>query len=705
MDGVAPGCRVRVPFGSRQKIGVVVGIDPHPPEGVEITRIRPIQILLDDRPLLTEPLLRLAKHMADTTFCSWGKSLSAMMPAALRKDRKRRTVPIVEISELPSADVLAELAKKQPKQERAIAYLKKAGGPVEVRLFKERTGLSDSPLKNLQKRGWVKFGRRTEFFDPFAGKGVERDKPHELTSHQAVCVEALREALEKKTDQTFLLHGITGSGKTEVYLQAMERCLAQGRGAIVLVPEISLTPQTVSRFRARFGNVAVLHSGLTDAERHDQWIAIREGKLRVVVGARSALFAPMPKLGMIVLDEEHENSFKQESVPRYHAREVAQERAFLEGAICVLGSATPSLESWHAAQTKKIQLLTLPDRVAGGVLPEVSVVDMRVEKAEQGHWLVISKPLEEELRAALEKNHKAILFLNQRGFSPAWHCRVCGGSVQCRRCDVALTYHKWRKKALCHYCMEETPPPQNCPECGLKVSLVGVGTERVEDTMRRVFPDANLARMDRDTMLRRESYEEVLGAFSRGETDVLLGTQMVAKGLDFPDVTVVGVLNADTALHHPDFRAAERCFNLLAQVSGRAGRSAKGGRAVIQTWMPEHPAIQAAAGHDYERFAKGEIKEREVFGYPPFGAVIRVRWEAVDAPKVEAMAKIGVALLREIPSPGCTLLGPAPPPVEKLRGKVRRQILLKASPAEALRPLMPALYELCQKSGVMVDRL
>lgn len=706
MNEIQPGCRARVLFGSRYLIGVVVGLDPHPPEGVKLDRIRPVAALLDKEPILTLPLLRLARHMADTTFCSWGAALAAMLPAALRKDRKRRMVKTVEwVGGLDGAQQKL-LEESFPKQERALAYLKKADGPVEVRLFKDRTGLSDSPLKTLEKKGWVKFAKRKEYLNPFAESPVSKGSIPTLTAQQEQCVNEIVHSLEARQHQDYLLFGITGSGKTEVYLRALATCLKQGRGAIVLVPEISLTPQTVARFRERCGEVAVLHSGLTDAERHDQWIAIQEGKLRVVVGARSALFAPVPDLGLIVVDEEHESTFKQESVPRYHARELAQERAHLEKAVCVLGSATPSLESWCAAQKPGgMRLLELRSRVAGGALPEVLVVDMRSEKPETGHWLVVSKPLEVQMGKALEKEEKVILFLNQRGFAPAWHCKICGGSVHCKQCDVALTYHRWRKKALCHYCMEETPPPRVCPECHHPVGLVGVGTERAEDTVERMFPKAQLARMDRDTMLRRESYEEVLRGFGAGESQILLGTQMVAKGLDFPDVTVVGVLNADTALHHPDFRASERCFNLVTQVSGRAGRSDLGGRVVVQTWMPDHPAIRFSSKHDYRGFAEGELKEREMFGYPPFGAAIRFQFEAADVLKVESMAAAAAAQLQEVSAPGCVLMGPAPPPVEKIKGRVRRQILLKATPPDALRPLLPVLYELCQKTGVTVDRL
>jgi primosomal protein N' (replication factor Y) (superfamily II helicase) len=709
MTGIEEGVRVRVPFGQRNLVGVVVGVDPHPPVGVAPDRVRPVSVVLDQQPLLTKPLLRLAKFIADSTYCSWGNALAAMLPAALRRDRARRTVAVVELVADRKLDpeALAELAEKRPKQEKALAYLGRAGGPVELRDFLNRTGLSRSPLETLARRGLVKFGRRTGYLDPFGGVKVKRDQAPELTDQQKYCVQQLVHSLDQDPGQGYLLFGVTGSGKTEVYLHALEHCLAQGRGGIVLVPEIALTPQTVARFRARCGEVAVLHSGLTDAERHDQWLAIREGRMRVVVGARSALFAPVNNLGLIIVDEEHESSFKQESVPRYHAREVAQERARLEGAVCVLGTATPALESWYAVHHEgSLRLLELPERVAGGSLPKVQIVDMRVEKPEFGHWLVISSPLRMAMQKALGSEQKAILFLNRRGYAPAWQCRACGKVVYCPSCDVPITFHKWRKRALCHLCLAEYPQPTHCKECkSNQVQLVGVGTERAEESVERMLPEARLCRMDRDTMIRRESYEKVLHEFATGKFNVLLGTQMVAKGLDFPDVTVVGVLNADTALHIPDFRATERCFNLISQVSGRAGRSHRGGYVVVQTFLPDHPAIRFAAAHDYRAFAKHELVERKLFHYPPFSAAIRIMFEAPDVGRVEAKASQGAELLRGCRASSCEILGPAAPPVERIRGRVRRQIFIKAMPASALRDLAPALYTLCQKQGVTVDRL
>lgn len=703
-EGLAPGCRVRVPFGTRDTIGVVVGIDRDPPAGVAASRIREVSEVLDERPLLTPPLLSLGRWMADTTYCSLGRALSAMIPGALRKGRSRRSVPAVECAREATAAELQELAERWPKQEKALAWLRAAGGPVVLSEFLSRVGLSRSPVQSLAKRGLVRMIRVHPRHDPYAGVDTTPDTPHDLNPAQRRAVDAVTAALDRHDGGGFLLHGITGSGKTEVYLQALDHCLRSGRGAIVLVPEIALTPQTVSRFRARCGEVAVLHSHLTDAERLDQYMALHDGKVRVAVGARSALFAPIPDLGLIVVDEEHEHSFKQENAPRYHARDAALERSRLERAVCILGSATPSLESYTAAREGRLGLLELPERVGGGVVPKIGVVDLKLQKPERGHWLVLSSNLRDAVSRALDRGERAILFLNRRGFAAAWFCRACGASVRCGNCDVAVTYHRWRKKAVCHYCMEESPPPASCPDCGRPVQLVGVGTERAEDAVQRAFPTARVVRMDRDTMVRRESYEEVLGAFGRGEFDILLGTQMVAKGLDFPEVTVVGVLNADIALHHPDFRASERTFGLVSQVAGRAGRSARGGTVVVQTYLPEHAAIAAAIDHDYHRFADAELEERKSFGYPPFGRAIRIEIEHRDRAKADRLAAGAREAFAGLADDAVTLLGPAPPPMERLRGRWRRHILVKTD-TRARASLEAVLYGLCAKEGVTVNPL
>ena len=488
------------------------------------------------------------------------------------------------------------------------------------------------------------------------------------------------------------MHGVTGSGKTEVYIQAIQEVIRFGRQAIVLVPEISLTPQTRQRFRERFDSVAVLHSHLSGAERHWHWQQIALGKVQVVVGARSAVFAPTPNLGLIAIDEEHDASFKQDSVPRYHARQVALERTRAAGVPLVLGSATPSLESWYAAQQGEYKLLDLPTRVLDRPLPDVAAIDLRTEFRNRQSRGAVSRQLHMAMREALEAGGQIILLLNRRGFSTSIQCPACGHVVRCPDCDIALTHHRQGDKAICHFCDFETSAPPVCPECdfvGIRYS--GLGTQRLEAEVRSRFPNVPCLRMDSDTMQKPGSHEEALARFRSGDVRILLGTQMIAKGLDFPDVTLVGVINADTALHFPDFRAAERTFNLVTQVAGRTGRSEKGGRVLVQTFSPEHPAIQAAMRHDYEAFARQELPTRQQYGYPPLTSMIRliVRGPAETASEqfAEQMADILRTTAERRPFE-FRVLGPAPAPIAKLRGKFRFHTLLLSPDIDRLRALV-----------------
>ena len=493
--------------------------------------------------------------------------------------------------------------------------------------------------------------------------------------------------------QVILLHGVTGSGKTEVYLQAIRRAVDNRRQAIVLVPEISLTPQTVRRFRSRFQRVAVLHSNLTSSERRSQWRRIRDGKADVVVGARSAVFAPLPSLGLIVVDEEHENSFKQDSTPRYHARDVGIWRARQENALVILGSATPSLETVHNARTGKYLRLNLPKRVQGLSLPRVDIVNMREALAEAKHSVILSRRLRVAAQSALEKGEQVILFLNRRGFATSLQCRHCGFVLKCYQCDVALTYHSTVDVARCHYCLHEVASPQDCPRCGQPgFKQRGLGTQRVEEHIRKVFPDYVMARMDSDSMRGRGRHGQVLDKFRSGETQILLGTQMIAKGLDFPRVTVVGVLNADGSLNLPDFRAAERTFQLLAQVAGRAGRSHRGGRVFVQTFSPEHECIRAAAAQDLDRFAEAELRLREEFQYPPFTRLARIICEAKNPQHAERQAgAIADAIGASEAAARITVLGPAPATIGLLRGKHRWHLCLKAPNSSTLHQALAAV--------------
>jgi primosomal protein N' (replication factor Y) len=510
-----------------------------------------------------------------------------------------------------------------------------------------------------------------------------------LNPDQQAALEAILAALRSRQHRTILIHGVTGSGKTEVYIQAIQEVIHFGRQAIVLVPEISLTPQTVERFRSRFGRVAILHSHLSDAQRHQQWQQIADGHVPVVVGARSAVFAPTPQLGLIVLDEEHETSFKQESVPRYHARDVAAARAAAEAVPLVLGSATPSLESWHRARTGQYQLVEMPARVFDRPLPAVGTIDLRNESYRRQSRGAIGRQLHMAIAAALEEGGQVILLLNRRGFSTHIQCPACGHVVRCPGCDIALTHHRTEEIALCHYCDYQVPAPTACPHCNFAgIHYGGRGTQRLEAEVRARFPGVPCLRMDTDAMQAPGSHEQAFVAFRSGRVRILLGTQMIAKGLDFPDVTLVGVINADTALHLPDFRAAERTFHLVTQVAGRTGRGPKGGRVLVQTFSPDHPAIQAATRHDFAAFAAGELPVRRMFRYPPFTAMIRL---VIRGPAVRPAAEFAAHLAEQLRAAlsdqqtDVRVLGPAPAPFARLRGKHRFQIQVQGPDGDALR--------------------
>jgi len=688
MGKVDVGMRVAVGFGARgvakREVGVVVSISPHC--SFDLRKLRPITRVLDEAPLIGPELLGLTAWMAETYACAWGEALAVLLPAPLKRESKRRRVRFLVIhkdyAEKIPAEVYHELEAKHAKQHRLLRTLIEVGGRMELVELLRKTNLSDAPAKSLAKRGLVVIEYVEQTGDPlWSEEAAERPTHKELSEGQAKATKRMEALLEAREGRTFLLQGVTGSGKTEVYLRTIQAALDQGRGAILLVPEIVLTPQTVAWFRARFGEVAVLHSRMTDVQRLGMWMRVKRGEARVVVGARSALFAPVENLGVIILDEEHEPSFKQESSPRYHARDVAVERARRSGAVCILGSATPSLETWDRARRGEYERLILDERVGGGRMPRVEVVDMKLEKPGPGESRLFSRHLIQELGAAMKRKEQGILFLNRRGFSPVMWCPNCKETVTCENCDVSLTWHRRVNRLVCHACCEEQAAPTACPACtapGLR--MLGAGSEQVEAALRDEFGDARIQRMDSDTMHRREDYESCLEAFGKGELDLLVGTQMIAKGLDFPNVTVVGIVSADTSLHLPDFRAAERTYQLVSQVAGRAGRGALEGRIYVQTNSPEHPALRFATKHDFEGFAKQECDLREELGYPPTGRLLRVVFEDEDADRVDQVAgqcaELLVGALGQFHVP---VLGPAPAPMSLLRGRHRRHILVKAS--------------------------
>jgi primosomal protein N' (replication factor Y) len=694
---VEPGVRVAVPIGHRREVGVVVGSRAAPPPGTP--RLKALLRVLDEEPLLDGAMLELTRWIGEEYACSWGEALSAVLPTAMKREAGARQVLMIRLREDLDEPRAAALERAQPKQFRMLRTLREISGAVELRELCRRLNVTESVAKSLARSGFAWIERVASRNDPLATSSVPRLRPQQLSPEQQAAIRELEAALASGKGGSFLLQGVTGSGKTEVYLRLIETALARGKGAIVMVPEIALTPQTVGWFRSRFGEVAVLHSRMTDAQRRSMWLSVKHGRSRVVVGARSAVFAPVPDLGVIVLDEEHEPSFKQESTPRYHARAVALRRAAEAGALCVLGSATPSLESWQAAQEGALRRIVLQERVQGSRLPQIEVLDLRGERREQAGPPLFSRRLRELVAGALERGEQAILFQNRRGFSPVLWCSACGETVRCAQCDSNLTFHRRIGRVVCHACCEELPVPRSCPACTApNPRHIGAGSERVELLVKQLFPRARVQRMDSDTMLRREDYENALERFGRGEIDVLVGTQMIAKGLDFPRVTVVGVINADQALHLPDFRASERTFQLLAQVSGRAGRGLLDGRIVVQSATPGHPAIVAAARHDYEGFARAEARLRAELGYPPHGRLLRALLDAQDPGQLDDVARACGALLRAAVGAAGQVLGPAEAPIALLRGRHRKHLLVKARRGSqgvelaraALRAFVPA---------------
>jgi primosomal protein N' (replication factor Y) len=569
------------------------------------------------------------------------------------------------------------------------------------------TGASSTTLKSLVEKGLVERSKKETVRTPFDAL-PDPAPPPTLTLHagQSAALDAIGAALDARDARTFLLHGITGSGKTEVYIQALKRTLAQGRTGIVLVPEIALTPQTVRRFRAHFGDrVAVLHSRMSQGERYDAWRHLQSGRFTVAIGPRSAVFAPLRDVGLVIVDEEHEASYKQfDPAPRYHARDVAVMRAHLHRAVCVLGSATPSLESVLNAKGEKYTLLEMPDRVPipGGAaeLPAVEIVDLTREKKVRRLKGALSHPLREAIRDRIEKGEGVILLQNRRGYAPVVTCDDCGWTPQCRDCAVSLTFHKSHRHLRCHYCGRVEPLSTACPQCGSsELAQLGAGTQRVEEELAEVFPHARVLRMDLDTTGRKNAHQRILDAFGRGEADILIGTQMVAKGLDFARVTLVGVVDADTGLLLPDFRAAERTFQLLMQVAGRAGRGALRGEVILQTRSPDNPALGCAAEHDFPGFLRTELPDRRTFGYPPFGRLVGVEFKGPDERAVQRTAERWTRLLQREAQKlaGDTeVLGPNPAFIGRVKKQYRFHTIAKAAPSQhayALPRLVRAVGE------------
>ncbi len=674
---VFPGMRLRVPLGRRHAVGFVLDTTEGDGEG-----LKPISAVLDDAPLFPPDLVPFFRRASAYYRHPIGEAIRSALPAAVASEKSR-------VRTLTEKIYAASAKPGEPsgaKQKEVLAWLRERGATPASEIARDFCA-PRVVLARLTELGFVdeEVGERRR--DPFLERRVEPDIPPEPTAEQAEALRALSGALGAGAYASFLLHGVTGSGKTEVYLRAIAETLDAGRRALLLVPEIALTPQLVGRFRARFERfgtrIAVLHSGLSDGERYDAWRSIARGEVAIVIGARSAVFAPLTEVGIIVVDEEHEGSYKQGEGFRYNARDLALMRGQMAGAVVLLGSATPALTTYYRAQEGLSGYLPLTMRALDRPLPSVELVDLRAEAPEGS----LSPTLAAALTQNLERGEQSLLLLNRRGFAPYLICGDCGRTFRCPNCDITLTFYRGRSRMLCHYCDYAEAPPEACPGCaGPDVRPEGSGTERLEEELAALLPTARIARMDRDSTARKGAHEALVRRMSAGEIDILVGTQMVAKGHDFPGVTLVGVVSADQALNLPDFRSAERAFTLLTQVAGRSGRGGVPGRVLFQTWSPEHYALQSAAGHDYAGFYEQEVQMRRELGYPPFGFLVNLVFSGVDAARVGRAAAQLVAALPE--EPEVEVLGPAPCPLARLRGKARVQVLLKGRRRPPLHRLL-----------------
>ncbi len=715
---VEVGSRVKVPFGHRQVLGCVTALVAESTH----TNLRPIAKLIGAQSLVTPKVLELARWIADYYCCAPEIALKSVLPEAIRKEkdgwRERLFVRLLP----PHGD-----PPKLTKRQQEVWNIVEERREILLTELLELAETTAETLRRLEDKGLVAITNQISERDPYEHELISRTEPLVLNSEQSVALKKIKAALEKQNSEsriqnpergaaasksstlnsqlsTFLLHGVTGSGKTEVYLQGIAQALAQGKGAIVLVPEIALTPQTVERFKARFSSgplqtlVAVLHSHLSAGERHDEWHKIRQGRARIVIGARSAIFAPVEPLGLIIVDEEHEHSYKQEEAPRYHARDVAVVRGQREDAVVVLGSATPSLESFYNVKKGKYTLLELTTRVDDKKMPIVRVVDMRQAARKDKGTPIFSPQLKEAITQRLEKREQVILFLNRRGYSTSLQCPKCGYVAECPNCSVALTFHRRAQKLCCHVCGHDAPAPSVCPDSKCHnpaIRYSGLGTEKVEHTLTKLFPHARIQRMDSDLMKRKEDYRRVLGDFKAGKTDILVGTQMIAKGLHFENVTLVGVIYADLSLHMPDFRAGERTFQLLTQVAGRAGRGEVEGEVFVQAFTPFHPAIQYARRHDFASFYEQEIEFREQLKYPPVSRIALLTLKGRNEEKVKYSAD---HLRREIEKQTTVLkdlviAGPAPAPLLRAETFYRYQLMLRTRQMSQLSQQLARLLE------------
>src|SRR6267142_833250 len=678
MNRVGVGSRVRVPFREKSALATVVAVA----EQSEAKGIRLIEADVGEAPILSEQLLELGRWISAYYCCPIETVMRSLLPQVIRRAEVgwKKQLVVTAPKEI-SAEEIEKLRRRAPRQAELLEAITHLSNPIPAAKLLRQTSLDNQTLRALEKRGLVVLREEAVARDPHADEQFVASTNLTLNLEQAAALSAIEEALAApETARPILLHGVTGSGKTEIYLQAIRSNLVRGKTAIVLVPEISLTPQTVERFKSRFAEahdtVAVLHSRLSEGERHDEWHKIQSGRARIVVGARSAVFAPLDNLGLIVVDEEHETSYKQEEAPRYHARDVAVVRAKIEKAVVLLGSATPSLESYHNATIGKYQLVMLTQRVDEKQMPLIRIVDLRQERRKEKKAAILSEKLSQAIADRLEKREQTILFLNRRGFSTSLLCSNCGEARNCPNCSVALTYHRHMARLSCHLCGHTAAVPKKCPECG-KDALIyaGFGTEKVESTVSHIFPKANVRRMDADSMTRKDAYRETLRNFRTGKIDILVGTQMIAKGLHFPNVTLVGIINADLALHLPDFRAGERTFQLLTQVAGRAGRGETPGEVFVQTYTPFSPSIQFARHHDFAGYFQQELEFRERCGFPPFKHAVLITVRSAHEGRAKLSAETLQRRLKEALPQEFVLGETTPAPLEKLQGQFRFHIL------------------------------
>ncbi len=704
------GCRVKVPMRNKSATGTILSIEtldeePHYP-------IKPIQALIDEIPLITPIMLKMANWMKGYYGASMEQVIRALLPESVRKeDQEVKMEKIILLGKVtPSEEEIEKLSRKAPKQAACFRLLTLTLEKKKLPSVSQKVlggGEVTAQLKALAKKDWVVITEKESYRDPDAGVEFTPTEPRTLNPAQQKAYDRLVEILKKPTEaKPVLLQGVTGSGKTEVYLQLAQKVLEEGKAILVVLPEISLTPQTVQSFKARFhqlaDQVAVLHSHLSQGERFDAWRKITQGERKIIIGARSAIFAPVKDLGLIIVDEEHDTAFKQDSAPRYHGRDVAVLRAFFEKCPIVLGTATPSLETQANVEAGKYEVIRMDQRADGQSMPLIRVVDMKLEAKKQKvstDIAVLSEPLRQALQKRLDEGEQTILFLNRRGFARSINCDVCGLIVECSHCSLAMTYHRTDERLICHICGHQALVPKVCPDCkDPGIRLAGYGTQKVGEILQKVFPQIKLSRLDADTSRRKNAVRQILSDFRSKKTNVLLGTQMIAKGLDFPNVTLVGVLNADLGLHAPDFRAGERTFQLLTQVAGRAGRGDLEGEVIIQTFTPHSPSIQFARHHDFDGFAEQELEIRRMFQYPPYAHIGIIHIRSTHEQKAELTAQnIFQRLEKKIEEKNLSkkilINEPLPSPLVRAHDLFRFQLLLRSTNPRLLSQLAQEIIE------------